>query len=136
LRHIVNALFLQQRMVLLARRNPRRKTYPGLWSFPGGHAEPGETMREALFRDLREEVGVTPTRTSYLTSIRDPNAVADDSATYHIYAVTCWIGGEPHLVGDEHTELRWFPVDEAAHSPDLALREYQALFRAVGIRRS
>ena len=132
LRHIANGLFLRQGMVLLARRSPQRKTYPGLWSFPGGHAEPGETVLEALVRELREEVGVTPMRLRYLASIRDPNTAPDDPATYHVYAVTGWIGGEPRLVGDEHSELRWLSVTEAGALPDLALTEYGLLFQQIG----
>jgi 8-oxo-dGTP diphosphatase len=48
MRTIVNALFVRDGMVLLARRSPHRSTYPGLWSFPGGHVEQGETLAEAL----------------------------------------------------------------------------------------
>jgi 8-oxo-dGTP diphosphatase len=98
----VNALFVRNGMVLLARRSPGRPSYPGLWSFPGGHAERGETMMEALVRELREEVGVTPSETSFLVSLRDPNAPGDDPATYQIHMVTGWGDAEPRLVGDEH----------------------------------
>jgi 8-oxo-dGTP diphosphatase len=62
MRNIVNALLMQEGTVLLARRSPQRKAYPGLWSFPGGHVEENETLVEALIRELLEEVGVTPTR--------------------------------------------------------------------------
>jgi mutator protein MutT len=90
-------------MVLLARRSPHRSTYPGLWSFPGGHVEQGETLAEALVREVQEEVGVTPTTFSFLGTIADRNTAESDPATYHMYAVTVWDGGEPALRGDEHT---------------------------------
>lgn len=48
MRNIVNALFVRDGAVLLARRSPHRSTYAGLWSFPGGHVEPGEMLIEAL----------------------------------------------------------------------------------------
>jgi hypothetical protein len=44
-----------------------------------------------------------------------------------MYAVTAWDGGEPTLLGDEHTELRWFTLDAATVLPDLALEEYRPL---------
>jgi 8-oxo-dGTP diphosphatase len=132
--HIVNARFVRHRMVLLGRRSPQQKSYPGLWSFPSGHAEPGETMLEALIRELHEEVGVTPTGTTYLASIRDPSPSPADAATYHMYAVTGWIGGEPRLVGDEHTQLEWFSLQAAARFEDLALPEYRPLFDEMRIR--
>ena len=131
MRQIVNALFVRHGMVLLARRSAQRSSYPGLWSFPGGHAERGETTREALIRELREEVGVTPTETSFLVSIRDPNSAPDDPTTYHMYAVTGWSGSEPRLVGGEHTELRWLPFEAAVDLHDLALAEYRRLFRRL-----
>ena len=43
--------------VLIAQRPPG-KTLAGLWEFPGGKVEPGETPEEALIRELREEIGI------------------------------------------------------------------------------
>ncbi|MGE0769487.1 MAG: 8-oxo-dGTP diphosphatase MutT [Hyphomicrobiaceae bacterium] len=43
--------------VLLARR-PEGRPLAGLWEFPGGKVEPGETPEAALIRELREELGI------------------------------------------------------------------------------
>ncbi|WP_156459835.1 MULTISPECIES: 8-oxo-dGTP diphosphatase MutT [unclassified Mesorhizobium] len=43
--------------VLIAQR-PEGKQLAGLWEFPGGKVEPGETPEECLIRELREEIGV------------------------------------------------------------------------------
>jgi ADP-ribose pyrophosphatase YjhB (NUDIX family) len=47
-RVIVNAILIRDGAVLLAKRSAHRKAYPGLWSFPGGHVESGETLDAAL----------------------------------------------------------------------------------------
>jgi 8-oxo-dGTP diphosphatase len=131
MRDIVNGLFVRNGTILLARRSPHRRAYPNLWSFPGGHVEKNETLDEALVRELREEVGVVPTKYTPLGSINDPNSEVGDAITYHMYSITSWEGGEPTIVGDEHTELGWFSLDAAVALRDLALEEYQPLFRKL-----
>lgn len=134
-RTVVNAVFIDNGAVLLARRSAHREAYPGLWSFPGGHVEPRETLDAALVREVREEVGVVPTAWRRLRTITDPNASDADPVVYHMYAVDAWEGGEPVALGDEHSELGWFSPRTAANFPDLALDEYRQVFReALGLR--
>lgn len=51
------ALFDVDGRVLIAQR-PAGKSMAGLWEFPGGKVEPGETPERALIRELREELGI------------------------------------------------------------------------------
>ena len=53
--------------VLIAKR-PEGKTLAGLWEFPGGKVDPGETPEQALVRELHEELGIE-TATSCLAPI-------------------------------------------------------------------
>ena len=126
---VVNALLLKGGRVLLAKRSPQRKSYPNVWSFPGGHVEEGETLEQTLIREIQEEIGVTPTAFRPLGQISDSRVAA--RAIYHMYAVTSWQPKEPGIRDQEHTELRWFSLSEAALIPDLALEEYRALFKRV-----
>mgnify|MGYP000489225860 CR=1 FL=1 len=56
---LVSAVALIDRdgRVLLAQR-PAGKSMAGLWEFPGGKGEPGETPEVALIRELKEELGI------------------------------------------------------------------------------
>ncbi len=49
----------RQGKLFLARRGPQAKNERGLWEFPGGSVEFGETLADALRREMREEYGIT-----------------------------------------------------------------------------
>jgi mutator protein MutT len=121
---IVNAVMLRERRVLLAKRSAARRSYPGLWSFPGGHVEPGEDLDRALHRELGEEIGIVPTRYWALATLPDPHT---PGVTYHPFAVTEW-QGEPCILDDEHSELAWFDLEAAFRLAGLALDSYRQMF--------
>ena len=77
---------------LLARR-PEGKPYAGYWEFPGGKVEPNESVRAALAREIKEELGITITRAyPWVTQVFDyPHA----TVKLHFYRVIAWMG-EPH----------------------------------------
>ena len=66
--------------VLLAQRPPGKKM-EGLWEFPGGKIEPGETPEMALVRELHEELGID-TRTSCLAPLTFASHSYDD---FHLF---------------------------------------------------
>lgn len=125
MRDIVNAVFVGPDGVLLARRSPQRKNYPDCWSFPGGHVEEGESLTDALEREIGEELAVVPLTFEPLMQIPDPNAL--EPITYHMYLVRDW-QGVPKIVDAEHSELRWLSVEKARSLDGLALEEYRDLF--------
>ncbi|WP_394214254.1 (deoxy)nucleoside triphosphate pyrophosphohydrolase [Brachybacterium vulturis] len=54
---VVGAVLVRDQQILTARRAPSRSS-AGLWEFPGGKIEPGESPQQALVRELREELGI------------------------------------------------------------------------------
>ena len=65
---VAAAVIRRGERVLICRR-PAHKARGGEWEFPGGKLEAGETAREALVRECREELAVTLSVTSHLTTL-------------------------------------------------------------------
>jgi 8-oxo-dGTP diphosphatase len=97
--------------VLLARR-PAGAHQGGLWEFPGGKAEPGESIGEALRRELAEELGLEVLVHRPLIRVR--HAYADREVVLDVHRVTEW-RGEP--VGLEGQPLVWVPPEELGRWP-------------------
>jgi mutator protein MutT len=96
---------------LLVCQRPPHKRHGGLWEFPGGKCEPGESDFEAASRELREELGVEVISVGpELTAIHDPGS------PFLIAFVPATMVGTP--VCHEHTALRWGTLEELV---DLAL---------------
>lgn len=99
------------REFLLAQR-PEGKVYAGYWEFPGGKVEPGETVRQALVRELREELGITVTACSpWLTRVFTyPHA----TVRLNFWRVTAWDGEIGITAPLEHSAVDWLPVGRPA----------------------
>jgi len=119
-----------ERKILLGKRSSHRKSCPNRWDIFGGHLEAGETPAEALVREIREELGVTATEYRELKTITELRPEFGEPATLHMYLVAQW-AGQIKMLGDEHTELRWFTLQEAAGLPDLAHPDYPEMFNAL-----
>lgn len=98
--------------VLLAQR--RNQPDAGLWGFPGGHVELGETALAAAARELQEETGIAATPVDYITSIdviiRDEDG--NVSVHYLLAAVLCdYVSGTP-LAADDVLDAAWVPFEQ------------------------
>jgi 8-oxo-dGTP diphosphatase len=85
------ALIDADNRVLIAER-PAGKSMAGLWEFPGGKVEPGETPEQALVREIREELGIEVC----LTCLAPFNFASHSYETFHLvmplYICRTWEG--------------------------------------------
>jgi len=96
---VVAAVIRRDDCVLLCQR-PRNKRHGGLWEFPGGKLQIGETLIDALRRELREELLVE------VVSVGAPLLIAHDAGSpFEIHFIATEIAGEP--VAQEHDKIEW-----------------------------
>ncbi len=110
------------------------KTVAGPWSLPAGAIDPGETPREAVVRETREETGLEVRPVALLDALGGPGfRITYDNgdqveATVAVFACET-VGGTLHCDGVETCEHRWVPSWEVCAM--LSLPYPAALFRSV-----
>ena len=109
---------------LLARR-PEGKVYAGYWEFPGGKVEPGETLRQALVRELQEELGITIDRAWPWLSCEFTYPHA--KVRLKFFRVTSWHG---EIAPIEHSGFVWTKIGEVT-SVDPVLPANGPILRAL-----
>lgn len=104
--HVVAGVIRDARgRILLARRTAGRDL-AGLWEFPGGKCEPGESPEAALVRELREELGIEATVGAPLISV--PQQYPGKRIVLDVRHVDVWRGPAR---GREGQALAWVPLD-------------------------
>ena len=93
---------------LLAQR-PRGKVYSGYWEFPGGKVEPGESLRQALLRELQEELGIKIDRAWPWLSCEFTYPHA--RVRLKFFRVTSWHG---EILPIEHSGFVWMKIGDSA----------------------
>ena len=106
--HIVAAIiFNNNKSEVFITKRPNDKHKGGFWEFPGGKVEPGESIQQAMIRELEEEVGITTTEQTPFEHLEFD--YPDKSLKFDFMAVTQFIG-QPF--GKEGQQGEWVPVNE------------------------
>lgn len=112
----VSAIIVQDDRVLLVKRGFEPSL--GMWSFPGGKIEPGETARQAVEREVFEETSLT-VEAGEVVGVYDVISKDGETLLFHYVIINFHarvISGELHAASDA-ADAQWFTIDEIADLP-------------------
>lgn len=104
---VVGAIIRRENKVLAARRKPE-KSAGGLWEFPGGKIEGGETPEEALRRELREELDIEVS----VGSIASRHVTALEGRLIDLACYWATLEGPAPSASTDHDRLEWITPDQ------------------------
>ena len=107
----VCAAVIRKNGKILLTTRPTGTHLAGMWEFPGGKIEPGETPNECLRREIIEELGieVMPLDTMFFINHDYPGK------SVNIRFIRCLTDAEIPTIGLEGQQVRWYSPDELAH---------------------
>jgi 8-oxo-dGTP diphosphatase len=106
LKQVGVGIIWDQHKLLIDRRLPTG-TLPGVWEFPGGKLEPGESAQDCIVREIFEELGLKVTVGEELMIINHSYPTFDIQLIVHHCQ---YLGGVPQLLACD--EVRWVTVTE------------------------
>jgi len=107
------ALIDQDGRILIAKR-PDGKSMAGLWEFPGGKVELGETPEQALVRELSEELGIKTWNSCLAPMTFASHAYDDFHLLMPLFVCRKWEG---IVIPKEEQELKWVYSSELKNYP-------------------
>ena len=127
----------EQDRVLLCRMPSDRGVFPGQWGLPGGGLEPGESVHDALIREVGEELGCT-VRSARPLLFKDGTydkllPGGERKTVYMIFLLfDCRLDSPESIrLNDEFSEFAWVePARLAEYNPNSATRE---TFESLGL---
>ncbi|MFZ4486148.1 MAG: (deoxy)nucleoside triphosphate pyrophosphohydrolase [Candidatus Nanopelagicales bacterium] len=109
--HVVGAVITRGGLVMCAQRGDDGNL-PGLWEFPGGKIEQGESKQAALVREIAEELGCTVEVGREVTTTTHEYEFGEVTLTTFYCRL---VAGTPKLT--EHASIKWLPPDELETIP-------------------
>ena len=115
---VVGALLRDKKNRIFSCMRPEGDAWSGWWEFPGGKVDPGESMQEALSREIKEELGILVNPKSKICEIdysykdRDVNLNIFDCGLVDPQDITLKEHGDSRwLAREELLEVKWLPAD-------------------------
>lgn len=111
---VLTGILRDKDLFLAVKRNENDDLFPGAWEFPGGHLETGETLKEGLKRELKEEIDFTddfePIITHYYDEVKEKNG-----KLIHELEIDFLINTDSTKINvklsNEHSDYKWLKKD-------------------------
>lgn len=108
---VVAAALLDKHRRILVQKRPAGKPMAGLWEFPGGKVDPGETPERALVRELEEELGITVNERDLIPVCFASEPLGPRNLVLLLYICEEWKGVLQNLAA---AEFIWAALDDLA----------------------
>ena len=107
---VTAAIIEKEGKILIAKRKAGDDLFAGLWEFPGGKIEEGETPEECIARELKEELDIEVKVGKLISSNKHkyPHGIFDLLA-YRIKHIS------GAMILNDHDEIKWVTVDEMSN---------------------
>ena len=111
---VLTGILKDNDLLLVVKRNENDILFPGAWEFPGGHLEDGETIKQGLARELKEEIGFNEDFNPIITHYTDEIKQKDGKMVHNIEIDFIIDVNKEDLkikLSEEHSEYKWVKRD-------------------------
>lgn len=113
-RLVLTGILKDQDLFLAVKRNENDELFPGAWEFPGGHLEDGETIKKALARELKEEIGFAKDFNHHIINYFDEVKEKNGELIHNIeidFVINVNKDDIDIKLSNEHSEYKWVSKD-------------------------
>ena len=104
---VAAAIFINDKVLSVQRAENEREYVSLKWEFPGGKVEEGEQFKEALVREIREELSVDIEVSEFFMTVE--HTYPDFHLTMHVFKCVLDQG---EITLNEHVDMKWLKVEE------------------------